>query len=190
MRKMILVAVACVLGLGLTATNADATTLTVGDAYYIGNILDGVPSSEVDEVGYINTLKGLAPGAASQLIGTEYYNRVSSTLDTTAFPDAVVLDSVRNASGQYSGIDVDGFTYILGKYDGGNTGAGAYVWYVAGLTEVSIPAVLPGPDQYGLSHYTLFNPFGTHETPDGGMTLMLLGGALVGLDALRRRLIA
>jgi hypothetical protein len=31
-----------------------------------------------------------------------------------------------------------------------------------------------------------FNPT-THQVPDGGMTVMLLGGALVGLEALRRR---
>jgi hypothetical protein len=39
-------------------------------------------------------------------------------------------------------------------------------------------------DGNGLSGYMLYNPT---SVPDGGMTLMLLGGALVGLGALRRK---
>jgi hypothetical protein len=37
----------------------------------------------------------------------------------------------------------------------------------------------------GLSHYTYF---GTRSVPDGGITISLLGSALVGLGLLRRKL--
>jgi hypothetical protein len=42
-------------------------------------------------------------------------------------------------------------------------------------------------DGHGLSSYGLYNPVQKDQVPDGGMTLTLLGGVLVGLGALRRR---
>jgi hypothetical protein len=50
------------------------------------------------------------------------------------------------------------------------------------------------PYQVGTGGDTTSNPFGllyevnVTGVPDGGMTLMLLGGALVGLETLRRRI--
>lgn len=54
--------------------------------------------------------------------------------------------------------------------------------------------VLLGPGSYQVDISTLLSPFdggGAYmrvvSAPDGGMTLLLLGGALVGLESLRRR---
>jgi hypothetical protein len=49
---------------------------------------------------------------------------------------------------------------------------------------------IPSTDGNGLSHWTLFNP-GTpsdQKVPEGGATAVLLGGGLVGLALLRRRM--
>ena len=46
-----------------------------------------------------------------------------------------------------------------------------------------------GPDNYVLyqGNYSIYQGGGSFAAPDGGMTIMLLGGALVGLETLRRR---
>ena len=70
------------------------------------------------------------------------------------------------------------WVYLLAKY-----GTVGHVWYLPPATTVTIPADAPAG---GLSHWDLFTAREV-EVPDGGMTLMLLGGALVGLESLRRR---
>jgi hypothetical protein len=79
--------------------------------------------------------------------------------------------------------------YILAKYDGPNAG---YVlfnvadWLADGNT--ALPATGEGLANWGtqgISHYTYF---GTRTVPDGGITISLLGSALVGLGLLRRRM--
>jgi hypothetical protein len=191
--KATIISIACMLALALTATNAQASliNLNFGDQYYVGHINDAIPSSLTDESGYINDLIGLSTGQTATTIGTEIYDRVGSTLSspnpfpTAVLPGATKTDTADGTNGG-NGINVTGFTYILGKYDAEH--AGGYVWYVAGLTSVTIPNKSvnpnPPPQGYGLSHYSLFNPT---SVPDGGVTLMLLGGALVGLETLRRR---
>jgi hypothetical protein len=194
MRRLMMFSVACVLALGLTAGRAEAIPLTIGTAdldadYYVGQIIDGIPSSFADEARYINNLITLGAGQGNTSIpnpddSVETYNRVGSDLEGL-FPTALIEGAVKNETGEYTGINVTGFTYILGKYDAGNPGAGAYVWYVGGLTGVTfvaLPATSPGG--YELGHYTLFN---ARSVPDGGTTLILLGGALVGLGILRRK---
>jgi hypothetical protein len=77
-----------------------------------------------------------------------------------------------------------GYAFLVGKYGGGKKGGESLVWYVGGMTEeFTIP--VKAPNKKGLSSWTLYNP--TTNVPDGGMTLMLLGGALVGMETLRRR---
>jgi hypothetical protein len=180
------IVVACaVMLLGLTA-NANATTLTVGDSYYIGRIVDGIPSNEASEVKYINSLLGMATNAAvtpCSLDTSENCDRLGSTINVTGFSSAVVTGSQKDTSGDNT-IDATGFTYVLAKYDAGD--GGSFVWYVAGLTDIEVPANLGtcGSIGCGLSHTTLFNPT---SVPDGGLTLMLLGVGLVGIETLRRK---
>lgn len=176
MKKILVVTL---LALGLAAGTAQATSLSYGDANYLGYINDGIPSDVASTVGYLNNLITLAAGAPAVVIGSETYSRVGSSL-AGPFPTATGGSKIDTSSG--AGINVTGWTYLLGKYDAGN--AGAYVWYVVGLTTADIPNFFNAQGQYGLSHYTLLN---YAPVPDGGMTLMLLGGALVGLGALRRK---
>jgi len=184
MKKALLV-IACCLALGLIAVSATAGPITYGDQYFVGYYTIPEPASILNEVAYITNLIGVEAGD-SEIIGGRVYNRTDSPLDGV-LPPVQVSGAVKVEDPDAGlGIDVSGFTYILGKYDGKN--AGALVWLVSGLDEVTLPAKwgLPGGTQtYGLSHYTLFNPT---SVPDGGTTLMLLGGALIGIGLLRRRL--
>ena len=180
MKKTLIFAIAMALVLGFSATSANAAAFTIGDAYYLGSIDPGSPASEADEAGYINHLIGMtAPSGPTVFEGHSY---VRSALGG-AFPDAVEAGSSRDFEAPFGPVNVEGWTYLLGKY--GNVD---YVWYVAGQTgEWGLPAndAVPGAGGgQGMSHYTLFNPT---SVPDGGMTLILLGGALVGLEALRRK---
>ncbi len=94
-------------------------------------------------------------------------------------------------------LGASGYGYLVAGYDGPNSGA--EVWNVSGLSgTVYIPEyayvsgghLLTGPapgttDQYQITSWTLMNP---SSVPDGGMTVALLGSALVGLGLLRRKI--
>lgn len=194
MRKLLFI-VGCTLAVMASAAPVGATSLTFQSPadHYIGFFRPPEPSSLASEVGYINTLIGVAPGAnlTVEIAGppkrTYYYDRAGST--ATGLSPADLTGAVQFNSLPANGIYVGGWTYLLAKYDGPN--GGAMVWYVGDLTNVDIPSSydLPGGQDgaQGLSHYSLFNPY-QQDTPDGGATLMLLGGALIGMGALRRRL--
>ena len=186
---------ACMLGILLCVSSASGALAITGDSTYIGFVDPDTPANATAQASYINTLIDQAAGATNVQIDTRYYNRQNSTLDTSSLPDAVVGTSencnVPTCIG--TGIDVQGWTYLLGKY--GNTG---FVWYVGGLSTVDLPSTISSsittPKKNGkgtqnigggLSHFTLYN---YSAVPDGGTTLILLGGALVGIETLRRRL--
>jgi hypothetical protein len=90
-----------------------------------------------------------------------------------------------NSNGAQVSVDLgDGtlYLYLFAKYDG--TNAGSEVWYVGGMSGIITIPALGIPDhghQYGLSGWTLFGPGDPHGTPDGGTTVMLLGGRSAGL---------
>ena len=190
MKKFLLV-VTCMVALGVSAPIASATQLYIpdvntSDPYYVGRINDGIPSSEAEEMAYIKILIGLNTNQSPIQIplgSGEVYDRLYSTVGglLTPTPYAPTVDG---PGAFHENINVTDYAYILGKYDAGN--AGAYVWYVAGLGSVTLPLYATPDDRYELSHYTLFK-VRQGDVPDGGFTLMLLGGALVGLGALRRK---
>lgn len=193
MKKTIMVAIVCSLALGWAATSALASiSLTVGDARYVGFVVQPTPAlaNPTDEAALINTLITLAAGAGPALLspGPTNYDRLNSTL-VGSFPtaDATGVDNIDTDDfpNAHDAIGVTGFAYIIGKYDGQNWGD--YVWYVPAGT-YSIPFYPPDINKYGLSHYAVFDVTPPQEVPDGGMTIMLLGGALVALESLRRRL--
>ncbi len=183
--KKLLVVLTCALALGAFATNAAATTLSYADGRYLGYYTPPEPADATSEAGYINTLLTLSGGFTSTIDGV-FYSRIGSSVPGP-FDAADPADSDKDESGTYSGIDVTGWTYLIAKYDGPQ--GGGMVWYVGGLTNVDVPASWPDPPggrKGGLSHYSLYNS-GSYLTPDGGMTLMRLGGALLGVGALRRK---
>lgn len=88
---------------------------------------------------------------------------------------------------------LQGDVYIMAKYDGPN--AGYILFYLPdwNADPANTDNVLPQhpwsifgtqDGQFAITHY---NAYTVTNVPDGGLTLALLGGALLGLGALRRR---
>jgi hypothetical protein len=150
----------------------------------VGTIEAGTQASDVDnELAWANWLLGMDANA----------------LDTHDADGNGVTESYATSSTDYSAIlsggtqvqnstDVSGYEWVLAKYDGMN--AGYVLFYVPDLEvantvpQTSYSLWGSNSGQYDISHFT---GFGSTSVPDGGATLMLLGGALVGLESLRRR---
>jgi len=187
MRK-ILILMACAVWLSLIATNAGATALTFFDQYYVGQIIDGIPSNPTNEAAYISYLITLAPGTGNTQLPTpppdtgEIYNRIGSTLNIS-FPAVPTLQ--QDDTDPYT-VPTNYSGYILGKYDASNPGAGSYVWYVGTPGDWVVPTKSPSiPDVtngYGLSHVT----YSTTAVPEPS-TMLLLGSGVIGLVVLRRK---
>jgi hypothetical protein len=134
-------------------------------------------------VAYINELLRLLPGETNPDFGHPSNVLTRSINPFTGLPVATEEGSVKtviNPDGQGTlSITLSGWTYLYAKYGSGGDDVGALVWYVKGLEEVTIP--FPK-----LSHWSVYNP--TTSVPDGGTTVMLLGAALIGLGAIRRKI--
>ena len=172
---------ALVLGVLLGAFSAKALpiTLDTSSAQYLGSVDPSTPSNEANEVAYINKLIGMGLNATTSFNGNEL---VRSGNSFGTLPVATLLpDWDKDETNPSNVIDITGWTYLYGKYGNGNGAIGAYVWFVGDLTgEVQVPA-----DR--LSHWSVYNGTST-SVPDGGTAVMLLGAALLGLGALKRRI--
>lgn len=185
MRKLLITSI-CAMGLALSATNADAITVTleVGDAYYVGSVIPGIPPSEEQQAAYINQLVSMGPGQTTT-IGDNDFSTVDG-IDCSDCPDANDEGTSKVEDGSFSDILVNGWTYIIAKYD--QEDGGSFVWYLGDLSStdfVTLPSEMGGHD---ISHYTLFKSGQPQTIPDGGATLGLLGLAMLGLGYLRRRM--
>lgn len=199
--KRIIVTIVLAAGVLGNTTSAHASTLSVGDAYYLGFVDTITPASPADMLSQVNYLTTLGAGevaAAVTVTGNDghafTFSRAGSTL-TGSPPTADLTGYLRGGSDTIS--DVSGFTYVVAKY-----GTVGHVW---ALSQLSGTIQLPSA---GLSNVTLFqaspqdehppdpvdphdpptDPQDPHPVPDGGTTLGLLGLAMLGLGVLRRRL--
>lgn len=185
MKKFLIVAICALV---LVPGTAFATGIAIGDANYLGF---GVPfaGDQDEEMAVISELLGLGPNGSSTIVidpppgpnGDIFVQRSGNLF-------ASLLEPTMGPKVQYGGtdgpltLDVTGYAYLFNKY-----GGTAHVWVVAGLSSVTFDTQIGQGG--GLSHYSLYGTF-KKDVPDGGATLMLLGGALVGLGALRRKLSA
>jgi hypothetical protein len=180
--------------LALTLLSAStASALTIGDANYVGVIIDGIPPNDALEPRYVNSLILVAPGDSAQcsdpLVNSEVCDRTDSTLAIALPPVDLAGQFKANVANENSGdVLVNGWEYISGKYGS----FGIHVWYIGNLAPtdtVTLPQKFNGgtTGPGGLSHYTLYNA-NQFDVPDGGTTAALLGLSLVGLGMIRRRI--
>jgi hypothetical protein len=172
------------------ATQLSAVTLDSTSTRYLGLINDGIPSSESQTAGYINILTGMAINTGPLQIPSstgEIYTR-SGNMDPTvfSFPTATTQGAVKlEAPDSLLSFNFgSGYTYLVAKYD--QSDAGSLVWYVEGLIgSYDIQQTLNG---HAISHIVALNPgSGTPGVPDGGSTVALLGGALMVIAGVARR---
>jgi hypothetical protein len=173
-------AVVCAVMLAFTNNaRADATLGFFPDTRVVGTISPGAPADAADVATYINFMIAL-PSPGSGTFAGQNITRTSNSFGS--LPTATATGSV---SGTGTTIDLTSFgtfTYLFAKYDGQNDLS--QVWNISGITgTITIPA--DGPLGYGLSGWILFNQTGP-PTPDGGVTVMLLGTALGALGMARR----
>lgn len=163
-------------------------TLRARALHYIGFVRDGEPADPPTDARRINSLLDLATGAlpAACTQVSEICDRVGSTLDVSGFADATASGAFQSSGGSPSatGIDVTGWTYLLGKYDGPSFGD--LIWYVGGLTGPVDIQLYGLADKYRLSHYALFNKGTTTKVPEPA-ALTLLSVGLLGIGFVRRR---
>lgn len=189
--KMTLGAV-CMAGLLALPFQASAISLTIGDSYYLGSVNPGVPAGETHEEGYIDQLRGMAAPSGPSLVGGQTYTRSGNAFgipDGANLPAADFATKYEDDSDDFPPLPSFPFTlpgefvYLLAKYGvGGPTGNQvSHIWVISGLDEVEL-------DESALSHISLFNRGGDITVPDGGATALLLGAAMAGFAALRRRL--
>jgi len=172
-------AIVCVCAIGLSF-QVSAIPLTIGDAYYLGDVNPGIPAGESDEEGYINQLVSMAAPSGPTVVGANTFTRSANVFAGLPAADFTSKED----TGTITTFTLDGTTaYVLAKYD--QDQAGALVWYVAGLVgEITIPATYNNRD---ISHTSFFGG-GPGTVPDGGATIALLGFALIGVDVLRRKI--
>lgn len=88
-------------------------------------------------------------------------------------------------------IDLTGFCYAVVHYGAGHGGTkgsgGGVAFFTITNDSDTFPQSGSGPNGFGgISSVDLFACEGDHNVPDGGTTVMLLGGALTGLGLMRR----
>ncbi len=190
--KKTTIAIACAfMALGLITTNAWATIILTPDStalFLFGNdtsqnaidqILEdnGVP---VPELYKENRSDGSEAGAFAPYYDTTFFNmgtdpQSAGAQITWTGPEFINSDPA----------------YFLIK-DGSSEPA----WYLFevfswdGKETVRFENFFPNHDFTRISHVSIYGANVPSKVPDGGMALMLLGGALIGIEGLRRKWIA
>lgn len=187
----------------ISAQAATTVTLTVDPnvtspgtvPFVLGDVNPPEPADLASLVQEINVMIGLPLGGhQASNFGSQGQTEYRSLNPFSPLPAA---NGAQSGGGTTTTIADAGFYYLAGKYDGPN--GGLEVWDIGSLasgTTIIIPqnAFGAGNNQYGLSGWTLisatpdnpnFPPQG--GVPDAGSTVTLLGCALLGVEALRRR---
>jgi len=186
--KKLLVLAAGILGLWATQANA-ATMLDIGDSNELGTYAPGTPNGDQFTTAFVDHLRQLDPSAPADVYQEHLFDRSShsfSPLDPAVFIQRIDLSVGANIE-----IPAGGAEYLAAKYAGGRPGhGGVEVWYIGGMSGlITIPDFwTPAGEKFGLSDITFLTPLGGGgQVPDGGLTVLLLGSALMGLGMLRNR---
>jgi hypothetical protein len=167
-----------------------AFALTINDPGVVGTVKDASPPS-FDNV-YVQTLLNMGPSEHQFVPNNPPLG--DHTYDTSS-TDYNGLLSGAGHDGTGTTLDA-GYDFAIAKYGNGNNNNGGGVVYYLPTFGLTIPGGFPfGDNANGLSGWTEFNasditiipPEGT-PTPDGGATMLLLGGGVSALAFLRRKL--
>jgi hypothetical protein len=189
--KLTTMAVACVLGLGLVAPSAWGDTLINPSVGNCGLPVCLVTSGTQTSNPQILSAVALAVGAQTQLYKADSGNTVVEDLNMP-FANYYTTEYI-GSGGDYSGAKItwDGPNFISANpvYAIVKDGNQDPAWYLFNISGWNGKDTLEfsgfWPQSGSISHIEIQGTPGT--VPDGGMTLMLLGGALVGLETLRRK---
>lgn len=225
MGKTIITKVAAVVGVAAAmAVSANANTIL--DVGYSGaNVLGediygdiGNGGQAIDEATDVNDILALTPGASTGTPGSTYVVRSLNNFGTLAQADpnnnpvlttqgAVKLDPNNNNEVEVT-IGSQGYTYLVGRWDGPN--AGAEVWDISGIvnTTIEIPAnvlAVPGSPNNSIgtnlvdgttssgmyiTSWSMFNPSSNPPpptVPEVASSIALLGGVVAGLGLMRKK---
>ncbi len=170
------------------ASSTHAISLAINDGYYLGSITDGIPSSDANELSWVNELIDLGLGVVAASTSPAGETLARSLNDFGVLGDAENGDKTDDNSDRVVGSDS---AYILGKYGNSSSlGQISHVWYIGSLA-VGTMLDLDSADS-GLSHTVLFdsdrpNPNPPPEVPDSGSTLLLLGISIAALRFFAKR---
>jgi hypothetical protein len=169
--------------------DASGIQFTLGffpDPHVVGTVTPDDPDDVFNESGYINLMRTLGLGQAGTLKG----NTIARS--TNGFGgnlhSATPIFSVQGTGNVVeTGGPPNVYSYVLAKYDGQSDLS--QVWWVgdpAFFDADSFVIPMVGPNGTSLSHWSLFAS--GPSAPDGGATIMFLGGALGALGMARRYL--
>lgn len=156
----------------------------MGDQRELGQVHPAISQGDADITQYVNFMIGLSFGGSGHVIIGPHDNLVTRSMNNFgALPSGVAL-ALRGKGTLDLGTQGT-YNYLFAHY-GGPRGGFAGVWYVGDLSGmITIPGIAFG---HGLSGWALFTS--SQSVPDGGVTVMLLGGALAALGVVRRYLLS
>lgn len=192
---LMLVAVFAV-GVGSTAALASPINITVGTDGDLLNLPGGVATD-----GQYDAITGNGNSTAKNLVFlSALISRWNGASNSPSMPAAGALALDQGSLSGSSYASEPGYQYVVFHWgNSANSPGGFYAAYYLGGKAISfnvLPEVWVADKKTGalrletIGGFSSARFFGTTSVPDGGMTLMLLGGALVGIGALRRKLSA
>lgn len=190
-----------------SAVQAGTLNLDFSSPSYLGWAMQSV-DSQAGETNLVSFLTELQTGSNATFVDGRQTSTAYRTTNTFAsdFTTPTFVSREEDAGDVYDTFSISGLGYVIAKFGAGlqdprtitgysngknpkpDYSTSTHVWFleVAGtdLTHAAISSNLQG-----LSHVTSFSPAPlppASNVPDGGMTFLLLGAALVGLEIFRR----